>query len=458
VRRPLWQILLASALAAVMLMTRVNLGFVLPLLVLFIFWRYSWRTGWLALLTGSAVLVGLHLFFWPNILKAWAWWLPASLTLFLNQWRVPPDAFGVPYFPDETANLYTKFLYIWLTFRLHFLALGSALAVWLMWPRRPRPLTERVRAAIFLSVLLVVLYLAHLLYAYGSACVSCILNYAGNFDFLGLILLVVAYRFLPRQLPAWRRALVFLPGALFILGVGFSTYEDVSSDFAKAMIAGMDRFYPWNVLQHFIPLQPLMLFRQTFALLMSLGAIAIFTLVLYIFIRRAPDRRAAASRLAFTGLNLFLAAGLILSPTIILGKGNDFFDCGDTDVLASYQEAGDYLHSLIPAGSKIYWDGRLPAIFLYMPGVVVYPPQLNHVHGFFTGGDADILYRFSRWNDALARQWIREADFVLLQKGFVQDWEQQTVDGGGYIRLDPTRKLERCQWQSVIEVYRRARP
>ncbi len=46
----------------------------------------------------------------------------------------------------------------------------------------------------------------------------------------------------------------------------------------------------------------------------------------------------------------------------------------------------------------------------------------------------------------------------LLQSGFVQTWEQQTVDGGGYLRLDPTRKLEKCRWQSVIEVYQRLKP
>jgi hypothetical protein len=186
--------------------------------------------------------------------------------------------------------------------------------------------------------------------------------------------------------------------------------------------------------------------------------ILVFVIALMILARLSPDRKAAARRLGFSALNLLLIAAFVLSPTIILGKGNDFFYCGDTNVLQSYKEAGDYLASVIPTGSKIYWDGRLAAIFLYVPGVMVYPPQLNHVHSYFTGGDADLLYRFSRWNDVLARQWIHEADYVLLQRGFVQAWEQQTVDGGGYLRLDPTRKLEKCQWQSVIEVYQRLKP
>jgi hypothetical protein len=175
-------------------------------------------------------------------------------------------------------------------------------------------------------------------------------------------------------------------------------------------------------------------------------------------VRGARDRQAALRQTGFAALNLTLAIALLLTPTRALGRGNDFFDCGGTDVLASFEEAGDYLAGVIPAGSKIYWEGRLPAIFLYLPGVTVYPPQLNHVHGYYVGGDAEILYRFSRWNDALARRWIGEADYVLLQKGFVQDWELQTVQSGGYVQLDSTRKLEKCEWQSVIDVYQRLKP
>ncbi len=457
-RRPKWQVMLASALAGLMWMTRLNLAFVLPILILFILWRYGWKTALRAGLAGLAVVAAVHAFFWPDILKLWAAWLPRVLTPFLEPWRIPLSALGGAVAPDEKANPFTVFLYTWLTFRLHFVALASALGVWLLWPRRLRRLSERARAAVFLSVLLIVLLAAHMTAAFTSSCVSCILIYVGNFDYLGLLLAVIAYRFLSRDLPPWRRVLACSLGAVLILGVGFSTYEDVNSSFANAMIERMDRFYPWNVLQHFIRLQPLMLFRQTFAILASLLVILLFALSLFLLLRLSPDRKAAARRLGLTSLNLLLAAAFLLSPTILLGKGNDFFDCGDTDVLQSYKEAGEYLAGIIPAGSSIYWDGRLDAIFLYLPGVMVYPPQLNHVHSYRLGGDADVLYRFSHWNDALARQWIREADYVLLQSGFVQTWEQQTVDGGGYLRLDPTRKLEKCRWQSVIEVYQRLKP
>ena len=61
---------------------------------------------------------------------------------------------------------------------------------------------------------------------------------------------------------------------------------------------------------------------------------------------------------------------------------------------------------------KIYWEGRLLAIFLYMPNVNIYHPQMNHVHSYFIGGDAETLLRYSQWNDELARQWLAEADYI----------------------------------------------
>ena len=36
----------------------------------------------------------------------------------------------------EESNLYRMILYFWLTFRLHFVSLVSALAVWLLLPFR----------------------------------------------------------------------------------------------------------------------------------------------------------------------------------------------------------------------------------------------------------------------------------------------------------------------------------
>ncbi len=297
-------------------------------------------------------------------------------------------------------------------------SLVSGLTVWLLLPfRNVRPISERMGAVIFLSVLLIVLYIAHLQVAFfGEFCISCILLYVGYFDFLGLMLLVIAVPILLKELTRLRQIIIFVVIALLILGIGFSSHEDLSSGFAKAMIERLDGTYIWGAMIHYLAFVPqLILFRVTFVLLVSALVIVIGALALGLVYRRYKHGQLAGGRTGILALNLFLILGLILSPTRVLGLGNDFFDCGGTNVFASYQKAGAALSQVIEPGSKIYWEGRIPAIFLYMPNVNVYPPQLNHVHSYFVGGGSDILLRFSHWNDELARQWLEEADYIMVQ-------------------------------------------
>jgi hypothetical protein len=458
VKRPAWQIMLGSGLAGLMILTRENMVFVLPLLVLYLLWQHGWKLGFLGLLSGGLVLAIGTLWYWPDILKLWAIRLPAPAAPLLTEWRPPAEAVGeTTVEPYEPPTDYRIFLYFWLTFRLHFLTLVSASAAWLLWPLKWRPrLTGRMQAAIFLSVLLLVLLIAHMQASLGGVfCVSCILLYVGYFDFIGFLLLVVAHRFLLRNLSPFRSVLVLAIGAIVILTIGFTTYEDVSTAFARTMIERLDRVYLWNALLNVTGLKHLMLFRMIFVLLLSALVVFLFALGLLWARRFYADRRTWWRRVGIIGLHALLILGLILSPTKVLGRGNDFFDCGGSDVLASYEEAGEYLRSVIPPGSQVYWDGRINAIFLYLPDVKIYPPQLNHTHSYFIGGDADILLREGLWNDILARQWLAEADYILVETGEKQDWVMQILDSDNYVRLKATPKVERCRWQSLILVYKR---
>ena len=450
--RPLWQVLLGAALTAPLVLTRENMAFVPPILFLYIFWQHGWKAGLLAGICAGVLFLAGNVFYFPNNLKFWATRAPDSLFTFLRAWRAP-DAGGTSLPEPEESNLYRMVLYFWLTFRLHFVSLVSALTVWLLLPWRSLwPASERIRAVIFLSVLLIVLYLAHVQAAFfGEFCISCILLYVGYFDFLGLMMLVIAAPLLLKQLTPLRQGIVLAVIALFILGIGFSSHEDLSSDFAKAMIERLDGTYLWGALIHYIDLPHLLLFRVTFVLLVSVLVIVVGAIVLWLL-----RRRFTGGRIGLLALNLFLILGLILSPTKALGAGSDFFDCGGEDVFASYRRAGDRLSRIIEPGSKIYWEGRLLAIFLYMPDVEIYPPQMNHVHSYFVGGDADGLLRFSQWNDELARQWLEEADYILVQNTEKVYLTDEMLESGAFEKVDSTPRAERCRWQSAIQVYRRA--
>jgi hypothetical protein len=303
-----------------------------------------------------------------------------------------------------------------------------------------------------------VLYIAHVQAAFfGEFCISCILLYIGYFDFLGLMLLVVAAPVLLQELTPLRQMIVFTVIVLLILGIGFSAHEDLSSEFAKAAIERLDGTYLWGALIHYIDLPHLFLFRVTFVLLVSALLIAVGGIALRVVYRLSGAGQAAGGRIGIFALNLFLILGLSLSPTKVLGAGSDFFDCAGTDVFASYRRAGAELSQIIEPGSRVYWEGRLPAIFLYMPpGIQVYPPQLNHVHSYYLGGDSEALLRYGLWTDELARQWLAEADYILVQNTEKVYLTDEMLESGEYVKVMSAPRAERCRWQSVIQVYQRA--
>jgi hypothetical protein len=456
-QRSLWEILLGAAFMAPLVLTRENMAFVPPIVLLYIFWQHGWKTGLLASLCAGVLFLVGNAFYFPNNLKFWAMRAPDSIFTFLQDWKMPPVA-GASLPEPEASTPYRMVLYFWLTLRLHFVSLVSALVVWLLFPfRMTRHLSERMRAVIFLSALLLVLYVAHVQVAFfGEFCISCILLYVGYFDFLGLMLLVIAAPLLLKQLTPVRQAVVFAVIALIILGVGFSSHEDLSADFARAMIERLDGTYLWGALIHYIDLPHLLLFRVTFVLLVSTLVILLGAVALAFLRYRLNGGSFAGGRIGIIALNLFLILGLLLSPTPVLGAGSDFFDCAGTDVFASYERAGRELSEVIEPGSKIYWEGRLLAIFLYMPDVNIYPPQMNHVHSYFIGGEADTLLRYSQWNEELAQQWLEEADYILLQNREKVYLTDEMLESGEYVNIMSAPRAERCRWQSVIQVYRRA--
>ena len=456
-KRPLWHILLGAALTAPLVLTRENMAFVPPIVFIYIFWQYGWKAGLLAMLCAGILFLAGNAFYFPDNLKFWAIRVPDFPFSFLDAWKMP--AAGGTSLPEpEESNLYRMILYFWLTFRLHFVSLVSALTVWLLVPFRiVHPISERMRAVLFLSALLIVLYVAHVQVAFfGEFCISCILLYVGYFDFLGLMMLVIAAPILLKQLTPLRQTIIFAVISLLILGIGFSSHEDLSSDFAKAMIERLDGTYVWGAMIHYISLPQLILFRVTFVLLVSALVIVVGAILLWLAYRRFNGEQLSGGRTGILALNLFLIIGLILSPTKVLGLGNDFFECGGTDVLAAYKKAGAELSQVIEPGSKIYWEGRIPAIFLYMPDVNVYPPQLNHVHSYYIGGDSKVLLRFGQWNDELARQWLADADYIMVQNTEKVYLTDEMLESGQYIKVFSAPRAEKCRWQSVIQVYKRA--
>ena len=207
-----------------MLLARVNLFVVPPLLVLYVFWEHGKKAGLVALLTsGLALLVG-HVLVWPDVLQMWALILPRSLTPFLDAFRLPPD-YARNWSPDFSSL--GRVLSFFHSLRFHFAPLVGAITVWLLWP--PRKAWRRqsdFRAAVFLSVLLFVLYLMHATATLGlDYCVFCLAGYSAFFSLVGLALVVQTASAWQIQMPRWRQALIILIVVLLATGIGLGSFE-----------------------------------------------------------------------------------------------------------------------------------------------------------------------------------------------------------------------------------------
>jgi hypothetical protein len=146
-----------------------------------------------------------------------------------------------------------------------------------------------------------------------------------------------------------------------------------------------------------------------------------------------------------------LTLSFVLSPTKILGGGNDYFAC--KNVLPGFDRVSNQLMKVIQPGQKVYWEGRSVAIFLYLPQVSIYPPQLNQDHSFRIGSDSTELLKRGFWNQQLATQWLKEADIILIEKPYLKDWEEQILyNSGGYTEVMQTSFLGSCNEATRIVV------
>ena len=455
-----WQLVIAGALSGVMILTRENMTPVFPLLVLFILWQHGWRKAVATFLGAAVVLIAGFTAFWPGILQIWANWLPASITPFLDPWRLITDGIpGQSLIPDKAGFLVERSTYLWQVIRLHFAGVFGVVAALLLFPNRQNwQSTWKRQTAIFLAVLFLVLFAFHLYATFGmDYCVSCILLYTSFFDFVGIILLAITISSVKWVYPMWRNLLIWLTIAITTVGIIYSSLEDIIRPLFSRDAAGLINANQ-NPLSGLIPtIQNIFNVRYYPAVRITVFTItAIFLLlVLTLFILfRKKIKFSIILQNSSTALMGFMIFCLLLSPTVILGAGNNFFDCGG-DVIRSYEENGNAIAKFIAPGSTVFWEGRSDAIFLYLPDIKIYPPQLNHVHGFYKEGDEKELLRMGRYNNHSAGKWFAQADYILIEEEWEKKWQEGTLAGGSFIKVGSDFKLGQCDLAGALKLYQR---
>lgn len=447
-----WQLTLAGLLAGTAVVTRINLAPVLPLLLLYVLWVYGWRAALWTLAGELLVFGGVHALYWPNILRAWARWLPLP---FLQAWMPPPN---IPtWTPDNPLGF--RIASFFLVFRFHFAAMVGALASWVFWPQEWKSRTQ-FKAAVFVSVLLVTLFVLHGWAALGNEyCVFCFPTYTAFYSGLGLILLALTLPSWQISPPVWRRWLGILGMLALLIGMGYSAEGTVATllgaDFYKNLLAlpapGFSGALLWQVLVNKLRVEYESIYDAVHVWVPMIAA-GVFGLLL---VSAAKLLNGKKNSVAFGGI-LFLFLGTVFSPSILLAGEYNSYDCPQ-NVLPGYERVGERLAQVIPAGSSVYWVGYSPVTLLALPGVKIYPAQLHGTYSFRISDDDDALLKYGWWNQHLAEKWLGEADYVLIEGRNIarNDWLTDALQSGAYRQVAVTGPQAACQDDSFFTVFRR---
>ncbi|MEI6289011.1 MAG: hypothetical protein WCP19_01135 [Chloroflexota bacterium] len=447
-----WELFTGGLLAGCLVMVRINMLPLLPLLVLYILWLRGWR-AMLWSLTGIVIVFGgLHIIYWPNILKLWAKWLPLP---FLKNWFPPQNT--PSWKPDNPIQF--RIASFFLTFRYHFAALIGAVSSWIFWPKwkskssgdglLKNPDPSKYKTAIFLSLLFVISFILHAWAALGNEyCVFCFPTYTAFYSEAGYLLFAVTISFWVFEPPFWRKLLGTFAFFLLAGGMAYSAEGAIADllggDFYKRILTiqtiGTRDIKIWQIFANKFRISYETIFDFTHTWFPIFLAIVIgafffflpdfFSLISHLFskISFIVKLRKKMSINHNWGLRIIplIAAGLIFSPAAFMAGDYNTYDCKQNTIPA-YEQAGNLLSTTIKPGSRIYWAGYSPVTLLYLPDIKIYPAQLHGIYSFRINPDDDALQKYGWWNEHLAEKWLNEADYIIVEQKNLdkKDWLAQ---------------------------------
>jgi hypothetical protein len=419
-KRPLWQLILSGIFAGMTMLVRQNMLPFLPLLAVYAFWQHGWKS--LGLLISGTLVVGVvHALYWPEILQLW-YWVPFI--------QMPAEVLysgGGSTIWNPEINLDSRLLSISQAVRLHFIALVGSITSILLWPKLNNWKSRAdFRASLFLLFLFWGLLYMHAMAAIGKDyCVFCFTPYIAFFNVAGILLLVVSIRSWN-----WRPSLavqIILIAVFLVIftGMGFSAFEDIG---IPLLVLPAPRIRNLEILPGFVTWWEILSnkFHMSRNVAMKyastafgFSAGALVTLIIYVIWRRLRQVSGANFGAFFAASVLVLQ--LVISP--VLHGSFAVRDCS-SDVILANEQIGRHLQGIIPRDSLVYWAGGLSAApFLYLPGVNIFPPQINNGYSFLSNGDRAELVKFGYWNEEMDAEWKAAADFFIVEDQRYNVWK-----------------------------------
>ena len=460
-RRPLWQLLLGSALAILIVMTRQNMAVVPALLAGYIFWQYGAKAGLWALGTSAILFIAFHLYYWPGIMQIWVPWLPRSLTPFLDYYRVSAQMTQTDFVFD--ASLFSRLQSFATGVHDHFFIFLGSLSALILWPRRNSWKSEaQFKMAVFLGVTFFTLFLMHTLASLPTDyCVHCFSAYQAFYTTAGLFFIIVVFSNGPSY-STLRLSILLTVLLIFAASMGlyyFQSWGDGVLD--QVRVPRPNRIFRQGDFST-IPLRDILTY--TFGLpidlqkrIASAGG-GLFVGLMVIVLAWAFQRFVLQKR----GLGTYSFANIVLSVFLLVGslfpvalneRPGEVACSGN--FLTYYEQAGRSFADLLGPGSVVYWrgSGRHLAFMLYVDDVKLFLPQI-HAGGGYMAGDSRELLKLGLYNEELDREWRQSADILVIWPTYMTKEFRDFFAQPGYEEISfDMGKLAQCE--DVLFVYRK---
>jgi hypothetical protein len=449
--RRLWEIVTGSALAAILVLCRENMIFVLPLLSVYFFWQQGKKKGFLAIVIMSAILVIGHLIFWPEILYLWERWLPFALT-------PEPSFIQGNGLMAESATIATRIHSLSLAIRVFIVPMTVLLlSIILCVKKSSWKSAEHFKTAVFIVTLLVVLIGSHTWASIGNYyCVYCTTNYYAFFMPIGLVLFAVSHSSFSREPSAVRLiiSLVLLPvtGAL----IGFAFFEKYGYALMKLAVPRVNdgKILPgtvelWQLLNNKFQIA----YESARMILPTLLGFLIGIALLWLFwiIFRKSSIRKCVSFSYYCSLAV-LIAGLLTSPLLSWPTQEIF---SKVSVPGTFKKIGETLARSTSPGDKIYIDGLTTAIpLLYAEDLEFLPPQINVKFSFVDNLDTDTVARSGFWNGEIARDWRRQSEVFIIGQEEYTNWLEY-IEHAGLVKVPIDIDYSRLPDSAKIYIFKR---
>jgi hypothetical protein len=422
-KRTAWQVITGSALAGIMVLTRENMVFVLPLLIGYIFWQNGRRIGLISLGALIFVLVVGHAIYWPNIWELWSRWFPPNIFKFF-QYTTGNGGIN----SAANSSFLERLHSLAVAMRIYFIPFVGSIIALLLCPRRklwPNP--ARFKTAVFLASTFFILLITHLAASLGlDYCVYCSTSYFGFWGITGTLFLVITFSIMNRN-PSWIPKM-----AMILVLIGTSTLIWYSY-FERIGVALVNLPFPrmrngtlqpgwttlWPILRDRFQMDYLVA-RKLVTIIIGLIVGIIFIILVWACSRKLAQRHKL--NLGYISAIASLGLGLILTPLFawpdseVMCKG---------DVLDFYETAGGKLAKIIPIGSKVYLDGLITSIpLLYMHDVIVLPPQINQQYSYKSNSTeiSDTLLKEGFWNSEIANDWREKSSVFIIGDNEMHSW------------------------------------